>query len=113
MGKRIAKLYKFPSYLYYALFLGWCIERDVNVWRSYWDEEEKDNRLYFIDWFAVDKRLLYSGYDFWKWRYDKWNGYDEIQVVVPTVRIVNGAVKVTEESIVEIWEVKLGNVLED
>ena len=112
MAKQIAKLYRFPSYQDYASFLGWCIKRDVNVWRSYWDEEEKDDRLYFIDWFAFDKRLLYSDYDFWKWGYDKWNNYNEIQIVVPTVKIVEGDITITEEKIVETWEVKFGHVCE-
>ena len=113
MAKQIATLYKFPSYLYYASFLGWCIKRDVNVWRSYWDEEEKDDRLYFIDWFAVDKRLLYSGYDFWKWRYDKWNNYNEIKIVVPAVKIVDRSITIAEENLIETWEVKYGHVCEN
>lgn len=112
MTKTIATLYRFPSYLYYASFLGWCIKRDVNIWRSYWDENKKDDRLYFIDWFAVDKHLLYSNYDYWKWGCDKWNGYDEIQVVVPTVKIVDGCITI-EEELKETWEVKFGHVCEN
>lgn len=112
MAKQMTTLYKFPSYADYAAFLGWCVRKDVNVWRSYWDEYEKDNRLYFIDWFAVDKHLTYANYDFWKYGYDKWNGYDEIQVVVPTVKIVDGRITL-EEEVKETWEVKLGYVCEN
>lgn len=42
----------------YGKLISYCIENDICVFRSYWDEREKDDRLYFIN--RSENRLNYS-----------------------------------------------------
>lgn len=43
--------------------MAFCIERDISVWRTYFDEREKNNRCYSIDW--KQKRCYYSRKEYW------------------------------------------------
>ena len=42
----------------YGKLISFCIENDVTVWRTYWDEREKGDRCYQIDW--QEKKCCYS-----------------------------------------------------
>lgn len=42
----------------YGKFMSFCIEHDICVFRTYWDEREKGNRCYVIDW--KEKRCYYA-----------------------------------------------------
>ena len=58
----------------YGKFISFCIKNDVCVFRTYWDEREKGDRCYQIDW--QEKRCYYSSR-----RYYEINGFS---VVTPT-----------------------------
>lgn len=58
----------------YGKLISFCIENDVSVWRTYWDEREKGDRCYQIDW--QEKRCYYSSR-----RYYEDNGFE---IVMPT-----------------------------
>lgn len=57
----------------YGKFIAFCIDNDICVFRTYWDEKEKGDRCYQIDW--QEKRCYYSPR-----RYYETNGFS---VVVP------------------------------
>lgn len=42
----------------YGKLLAYCINNDIQVWRTYWDEREKGDRCYQINW--KEKRCYYS-----------------------------------------------------
>lgn len=42
----------------YGKFIAFCIDNDICVFRTYWDEKEKGDRCYQIDW--REKRCFYS-----------------------------------------------------
>ena len=52
------KAYLISSIEEYGKFLSFCIENDIAVWRTYWDEREKGDRCYNIDW--KNRRCYYS-----------------------------------------------------
>lgn len=58
----------------YGKLLSFLINNDVNVYRLYWDEREKGDRCYRIDW--QKKRCCYSSR-----RYYENEGYE---IVTPT-----------------------------
>ena len=47
----------------YGKFMAFCIDNDISVWRTYWDEREKENRCFSIDW--QDKSCYYSSKRFY------------------------------------------------
>ena len=55
-------VYKFKNAEQFGLFLIWCVENDISIWRTYWSEREKD-RCYRIDW--QDKRVYYGSEKYW------------------------------------------------
>lgn len=57
----------------YGKLISMCIEFDISVWRTFWDERECGTRCYHIDW--QEKRCYYSSRQFYE---D--NGYD---IVIP------------------------------
>lgn len=61
----------------YGKLISFCIENDISVWRTYWDEREKGDRCYNIDW--KEKRCYYSSR-----RYYENNGYE---IVSPTFQL--------------------------
>lgn len=52
------EVYLITSIEEYGKLVSFCIENDINVWRTYWDEREKNNRCYQIDWH--ESRCYYS-----------------------------------------------------
>lgn len=42
----------------YGKLIAFCIENDICVFRTYWNEREKGDRCYSIDW--KEKKCLYS-----------------------------------------------------
>lgn len=58
----------------YGKLISFCINNDIQVWRTYWDEREKGDRCYQIDW--QQKRCYYSSKQYY---ID--NGY---KIVIPT-----------------------------
>lgn len=61
----------------YGKLISFCINKDVSVWRTYWDEREKGDRCYNIDW--QEKRCYYSSQ-----RYYEENGYE---IVTPNFHL--------------------------
>ncbi len=56
----------------YGKLIAFCIERDICVFRTYWDEREKGDRCYYIDW--QENRCLYSSRRYWEN-----NGYEIVK----------------------------------
>ena len=50
--------YRISSIEDYGKFMAFCIDKDINVWRTYWNEREKGDRCYSIDW--KEKRCYHS-----------------------------------------------------
>ena len=50
--------YRITTIKEYGLLMAYCIERDISVFRTYWDEREKDDRCYYVSF--KDKRCYYS-----------------------------------------------------
>lgn len=48
----------------YGKLMAFCIENDITVFRTYWDEREKGNRCYEIDWH--EKRCYYSSRQYYE-----------------------------------------------
>ena len=57
----------------YGKLMAFCIKNDITVFRTYWDDREKGDRCYRIDW--KEKRCYYSRRSYWEN-----NGYD---IVIP------------------------------
>ena len=58
------KAYLLMSIEEYGKFIAYCIENDITVFRTYWDEREKGDRCYSIDW--QQKRCYYSSRKYWE-----------------------------------------------
>ena len=50
--------YRISSIEDYGKFIAFCIDKDINVWRTYWNEREKGDRCYNYDW--REKMCYYS-----------------------------------------------------
>lgn len=48
----------------YGKLLAYCIEKDISVFRTYWDEREKGNRCFNVDF--NDKRCYYSDINYYR-----------------------------------------------
>lgn len=57
----------------YGKLMAFCIENDISVFRTYWDDREKGDRCYHINW--KEKRCYYSRRNYWE---D--DGYD---IIIP------------------------------
>ena len=57
----------------FGKLMAYCIQNDVSVFRTYWDERESGDRCYRIDW--QEKRCYYSRKAYWVE-----NGYE---IVIP------------------------------
>lgn len=68
------KAYLITNIEEYGKFISFCINNDITVWRAYWDDREKEDRCYDIDW--KEKRCYYASR-----RYYEDEDYD---IVVPT-----------------------------
>lgn len=42
----------------FGKLMAFCIENDICIFRTYWNEKEKGKRIYHIDW--QEKRCYYS-----------------------------------------------------
>lgn len=54
----MAKAYLISNIEEYGKFMAYCIDNDISVWRTYWDEREKGDKCFNIDW--KEKRCYYS-----------------------------------------------------
>ena len=52
------KAYLITNIEEYGKFISFCIWKDIVVWQTYWDEREKGDRCYNIDW--KEKRCHYA-----------------------------------------------------
>lgn len=52
------KAYLITNVEEYGKFAAFCINNDVTVWRTYWNEKDKGDRCYNIDW--KEKRCYYG-----------------------------------------------------
>lgn len=61
----------------YGKFVSFCINNDISVWRTYWDERVKGDICYNINW--KDKKCYYGHRNF----------YENIgyEIIVPTFEI--------------------------
>lgn len=48
----------------YGKFIAFCIEKDICIFRTYWDEREKENRCYSINW--EEKRCHYGSRSYYQ-----------------------------------------------
>ena len=48
----------------YGKLMAYCIDHDISVWRTYWDERVKGTIGYHIDW--KQKRCFYCRIGYWK-----------------------------------------------
>ncbi len=58
------KVYLIKNIEEYGKLIAYCIEKDISVFRSYWDDREKSNRCYNISF--KDKRLYYSSKEYYE-----------------------------------------------
>ena len=58
------KAYLIKNIEEYGKLISYCINHDVTVWRTYWDEKEKGDRCYVID--CSNKRCFYSSKKYWE-----------------------------------------------
>lgn len=47
----------------YGKLISFCIDNDISVWRVYWDDREKGNRCYHINW--EENRCYYASKQFY------------------------------------------------
>lgn len=52
------KAYLITNIEEYGKFISFCINNDITVWRTYWNEREARDRCYRIDW--KEKRCYYA-----------------------------------------------------
>lgn len=71
------KVYIISSIEEFGKLMSLCIEKDISVFRTYWDEREKGSRCYRIAW--DEKRCYYCSREYWKIK-----GYE---VVVPVFAV--------------------------
>ena len=71
------KAYLIANIEEYGKLISYCIYNDVTVFRTYWDEREKGDRCYSIDW--KEKRCYYS-----RKKYYEDKGYE---IIVPTFEL--------------------------
>ena len=71
------KVYLITNIEDYGKLMAYCIENDISVWRTYWDERERGDRCFEINW--KEKRCYYSSK-----RYYQSMGY---QIVTPMFRV--------------------------
>lgn len=58
------KAYLITNIEEYGKLIAFCIEKDICVFRTYWDEREKGDRCYCIDW--QGNRCFYSSRRYWE-----------------------------------------------
>ena len=63
----------------YGKLMSYCIEHDISVFRTYWDEREKGDRCYHIEFNQHSKSCGYSNKNFYLSQ-----GY---KIVIPKFRL--------------------------
>ena len=58
------KVFLITSVEQYGKFVSYCIDNDISVWRLYWDDREKGNRCFHINW--KEKRCYYASKKFYE-----------------------------------------------
>lgn len=58
------KVYLIKNIEEYGKLIAYCIENDISVFRSYWDDREKGNRCYHISY--ENKRLSYGSKEYYE-----------------------------------------------
>ena len=58
------KAYLITSIEDYGKFISYCINNDIQVWRTYWDEREVGMRCYYINF--EERRCYYSSCQYYK-----------------------------------------------
>ena len=48
----------------YGKLISFCIQNDISVFRTYWDDRERGYRCYNIDW--LQKRCFYSSRQYYE-----------------------------------------------
>lgn len=59
----IKKAYLIKDITEYGKFISYCINNDITVWRTYWDNRYKGDRCYYIDWH--EKKCYYASYNYY------------------------------------------------
>lgn len=77
MKMETKKAYLIKNITEYGKLISYCIENDISVWRTYWDDREKGDRCYQIDW--KEHRCYYSSR-----HYYETSGY---KVVIPIFQL--------------------------
>lgn len=55
-------VYYIDNIVDYGYFIAFCIDKDINVWRAYY--ETREPKCFCIDW--KERKLLYATADFYK-----------------------------------------------
>ncbi len=58
------KVYLIKNITEYGKLMSYCINNDVSVFRTYWDEREAGDRCFRIDW--KEKRCYYACRKYWE-----------------------------------------------
>lgn len=66
------KVYLIKDITEYGKLIACCIEHDITVFRTYWDEREAGDRCYRIDWKL--KHCFYCDRKYWEE-----NGFDIVE----------------------------------
>lgn len=66
------KVYLITNIRDFGMFISFCIENDISVWRTYWDEREAGDRCFHIDW--NERRCYYT-----RRRYYEEEGYEIVE----------------------------------
>lgn len=57
------KVYLIDNIEEYGKLMAFCINHDISVFRTYWEEKEKGKQCYQIDW--KQKRCFYASVDYY------------------------------------------------
>lgn len=63
MTQQVTNVYLIENITEYGKLMAYCIEHDISVWRTYWDEREAGKRQYCIDW--KEKRCYYADHEYY------------------------------------------------
>lgn len=58
------KVYLCSTVEEYGKFISYCIDNDISVWRCFWDDRDKSDRCYHIDWH--EQRCYYASKKFYE-----------------------------------------------
>ena len=118
------KVYLIKNIEEYGKFMSYCINKDISVFRTYWDEKEAGNRCYRIDW--NEKRCYYSSRSYFEKDYAivtpsfTLNDFGDYELVVNKQKIYkckiefdNGAVVKEKEMVVFANDIEQVNSIID